>query len=171
MTPDEYLTSFVEGNLADCREEPGDLRRAFNAAVSASHLADTYYNYNLRHHPHRVESFSSLGTFVQRLADETNGGFRDLRCIANVYKHLYVGPAHLAYATILSGGALETVHSEDPDGAVAKVDAGYEPDREGVIGRLYVRYKRKDGTTGEFLPVLVSFVEYWYREFAFQTPP
>jgi hypothetical protein len=42
MTPYSFFEAFVEGNALDCHEDPGDVRRAFNAAVSASHVADQY---------------------------------------------------------------------------------------------------------------------------------
>lgn len=168
MTPDEYLESFVQGNLADCRQDPGDLRRAFNAAVSASHLADHYYNYNSRHHPERVEAYDSLGGFIEYLADETSGAFRDLRSISNVYKHLYTGPEHLSRATILSGGALASVRSNDPGDTVEEVDAEYEEGDDLRSGRLFVVFTRKDGSTSEFLPVLEAFMKYWYGAHAYE---
>lgn len=168
MTPEEYLESFVQGNLEDCQEEPGDLRRAFNAAVSASHLADHYYTYNRRHHPERVQAFGKVGNFVEHLANETSGAFRDLRSISNVYKHLYTGPQHLARATILSGGALASVRSDDPGDTVELVDAEYVEGPDVISGRLIVVFKRKDGSTSEFLPVLESFVTYWYGAHAYK---
>src|SRR5688500_10405805 len=89
MTPFEFLESFVQGNLEDCQEAPGSVRRAFNAAVSASHLADHWYSYNQRHNPQLVMGFKGLGNYVEHLCQETSGAFRDLRSVANAYKHLY----------------------------------------------------------------------------------
>lgn len=168
MTPHQYLESFVEGNARDCRVDPGDLRRAFNAAISASHLADNYYQYNSRQNPERLADYSSLGDFIEHLARKTSGAFRDIRSISNVYKHLYTGPRHLAHATILSGGAIEAVQSGDPDDTIDQVDAGYEEGDEPGNGRLFVRFTRKDGTTDEFLPVLESFLTYWYQTYAWE---
>jgi hypothetical protein len=42
LTPVQFLESFVEGNAWDYKENPGCIRRAFNASVTASHLADLY---------------------------------------------------------------------------------------------------------------------------------
>ncbi len=49
MTPPEYFDEFVEGNARDYREDTGSVRRAFNAAVSASHMADHTHEYSARH--------------------------------------------------------------------------------------------------------------------------
>ena len=89
MTPRQFFESFVEGNAEDYLEHPGDVRRAFNAAVSASHAADHYYEYHGRHRPQLIAAYTSLGTFVEHLCAKTDGAFRDIRSVSNAYKHLY----------------------------------------------------------------------------------
>lgn len=72
MKPEQFLESFVEGNLLDCEERPGDVRRAFNAAVATAHLADQYFNYNNIHNPGPLTrrelsnqfNFPRMNTFV-----------------------------------------------------------------------------------------------------------
>ena len=68
MTPSEYFESFVEGNRFDCHSDPGCIRRAFNAAVAASHLADHFFTFNSRHKPQSITSFSSIGPLVEHLS-------------------------------------------------------------------------------------------------------
>jgi len=48
MTPVQLFESFFEGNLLDCHDVPGDIRRVFNATVAVSHFADQYFKYNKR---------------------------------------------------------------------------------------------------------------------------
>lgn len=165
MNPDRFLEVFVQGNLWDCHDDPGDLRRAFNAAVSASHLADVYYEYNRRHDPAAVASFPRLRDFVEHLAMATSGDFRDLRSISNAYKHLYTAPHRRVHSTVLSGGALERVRIEAEDVEVDELESDYEGKSGDQAGRMFVRFKRKDGSTGEFLPVLQSFFDYWCQTY------
>ena len=142
MKPDEFLQAFVDGNLQDCRQEPGDLRRAFNAAVSAAHLADNYYNYYARHKPALVARFPKVGAFVEYLAEETDGAFRDIRSIANAYKHLYTNPGHLVHSTILSGGALASVFSSEDNAEIENLDDRYEEGPDGRCGRAQAAHTR-----------------------------
>jgi hypothetical protein len=165
MNPDRFLEAFVQGNLWDCQDNPGDLRRAFNAAVSASHLADIFYEYNKRHEPGTVAPFARLGDFVEHLAKATSGDFRDLRSISNAYKHLYTAPHLRVHSTVLSGGALERVRIEGNDVEVDELESDYEEKGGDEAGRVFVRFKRKDGSTAEFLPVLESFLDYWCRTY------
>lgn len=57
MTPYQFFEIFVEGNYEDCYQNPGCVRRAFNAAVSASQLADHYFNYFKVHDLSKVIDF------------------------------------------------------------------------------------------------------------------
>lgn len=170
MTPDRYLYSLVEGNLEDYRAQPGNLRRAFNAVVAVSHLADTYFAYQSRHNPSSVSSFQNFGSFLEHLNEDTEGAFRDVRSIANVYKHLYTAPEYLAHATVLSGGALVEVRVDGDGSEIAELDADYEDGQDGSYGREFVRFTRKDGSEEELLPTLEKVLKYWYQEYAFQTP-
>lgn len=156
MTPIEYFESFVEGNLRDCQEDPGSVRRAFNAAISASHLADHLHTFNQRHNPHVVTGFKEIGQFVEHLSQETSGAFRDVRSIANAYKHLYTDSSskYGAHSTVDSSGAITSL--ENLGGSdIVKVEETYGDISTSVV------FTRRDGSTVEFLPVLEKVVEYW----------
>ena len=161
MTPEEYLESFVEGNRSDCHDDPGCVRRAFNAAVSASHLADHFFTFNKRHAPEIVSAFNSIGTYVEHLSLKTNGAFRDIRSIANAYKHLYTDSESSldSYSTVNSSGAIDSIEINDSD--LTRVQEEYEENR-----RL-VTFAKKDGSIFEFLPVLDAVVDYWHTEIYF----
>jgi hypothetical protein len=158
MTPDEFLESFVEGNRSDCREAPGDVRRAFNAAVSASHLADQYFNYCERHNPKAVSAFGNLGAFVSHLRLRTNGAFTDIRSVSNAYKHLYTDVGRLSqHSSVSSCGSIESIElpgDENLRGLEEDYDRGGGPD-----GRVCVVLTRKDGSRAEFLPLLDTVVD------------
>lgn len=165
MTPEQYFDSFVLGNLGDCQDNPASLRRAFNAAVSASHLADHYFNFNSRHHPDRIQDYRSLSSFIEHLCAETNGSFRDLRSISNAYKHLYIEGRSVVNSTVLSGGTLEAIEYKGDDTNIAEIYDEYEEGPAVTDFRSFVQFRRKDGTVAQFLPVLESFVAYWSMNF------
>ena len=165
MTPDAFFAAFVEDNFVDYADNPGSIRRAFNAAVSASHLADHYFEFNRKHHPERVRQFESLGEFVEFICDKTDGAFRDVRSISNAYKHLYtdVNPRHAVHSSVASTGAVDciTFDYEDPDlSELREIEEHYEAGESGTK----VIYRRKDGRKLELLPVLEKVVEFW-RDF------
>jgi len=60
ITPVQLLESFFEGNLLDCHDVPGDIRRVFNATVAVSHFADQYFKYNKRHKSNLVSSYDTI---------------------------------------------------------------------------------------------------------------
>lgn len=160
MTPDEYFTAFVLGNQEDCAENPSCLRRAFNAAVSASHMADHYYAFNARHHPELVSQWPNTAAFVRHVIKETGEAFRDIRSISNAYKHLYEDRkrGRPAQWTVSSGGSLESVLFEGGNRPLQSMEADYgyaERDKFAVV------FRRRDGTRGEFLPELQRVIHYW----------
>lgn len=157
MTPDQFLESFVEANYNDCAENPGCVRRAFNAAVAASHLLDHYYTYYQRHDPQRVARFTSIGAFVERVSADTGGCFRDIRSIANAYKHLYTSTAW----SVSSAGAVEAIDLTGSDDLRSmEVDSDFVAD--GFSQRVV--YTRKDGTRLEFLATLGAVIDYFDRQ-------
>lgn len=155
MTPKEFFESFVEGNLEDCRESPGSVRRAFNAAVSASQLADQWHTYNQKQAPHLLADFQDFGLFVEHLTTATSGAFRDVRSIANAYKHLYTDARskYGKHAVIDSSGAIASVEIDDPELVRAEKEYGGSSSK--------VVFTRRDGSTLDFLPVLEKVVAYW----------
>ena len=156
MTPAEYFASFVEGNFEDCLSNPGCVRRAFNASVAASHLADHYFTFNARHHPSLVFAFPTIGPFVEHIDKGTGGAFRDIRSIANAYKHLYtdVSSQYAAHSTVSSAGSIDSIQLAD-DSDLEMVSEEYVEDRYTVV------FTRKDGTRHEFLPALERVVDFW----------
>jgi len=157
MTPEQFFESFVEWNLEDCFDKPGDIRRGFNAAVSVSHLADQYFTYAKRHRPDLVAQFQTLGEFVEHLSLKTAGAFRDVRSVSNVYKHLYTDVGKFSeHSTVASCGSIESLYlEEDEDIQALKKDDVRGDDQE---GRMCVIVKRKDGSQFELLPALESVV-------------
>ncbi|MFD0949915.1 hypothetical protein ACFQ0F_05855 [Paraperlucidibaca wandonensis] len=162
MTPTEFFESFVEGNAYDCNESPGCVRRAFNASVSASHLADHYFEFNHRHNPALVSGFSDIGKYAAHLSKETAGAFKDIRSIANAYKHLYTdsskGPS--VHSTVNSSGSIESVLISD-DEALSGLDEEYFHASSEAPARSAVVFRRKDGSQSEFLPALNVTIDYW----------
>jgi hypothetical protein len=161
MTPSNYFHSFVTGNVLDYLDNPGCVRRAFNAAVSASHLADHCYEYNRRHNPDRFSGFESMRAYLVHLGDATGGAFTDIRSISNAYKHLYTVLRGRAVGSVSSAGAIECISLEEE-----------APDEEPGITRVemefadagaYVQFTRRDGTVQHFQPVIVAVEEYWFR--------
>jgi len=163
MTPSEYYTAFVLGNQEDCIANPHCLRRAFNAAVSASHLADHYFAYNARHKPELASAYANNTAFVKHVVAATEGAFRDIRSVSNAYKHLYEErrdgrPAHWS---VSSGGSLESVQFEGASRPLQSVEVDYgASDQE----HDWVVFRRRDGTQGEFLPTLEKVVSFWNKE-------
>src|SRR5690554_6260173 len=131
MSPSQYFAAFVEPNSSDYRQYPGDIRLAFNAAISTSHFADHYFNFSKKHEPHRVAGFKTMGDFVEFLASETNGAFRDIRSMANAYKHLYNSDGPSAkYECINSCGSIEMLRIDGGD-EIVELDDGVVPSLEG----------------------------------------
>jgi hypothetical protein len=159
MTPDEYFEAFVQDNFIDYADNPGSIRRAFNAAVSASHLADHYYQFNRRNHPERVSQFRNLGDFVEFVCVETDGAFRDVRSISNSYKHLYtdVDPKKAVHSSVASTGAVECITFDYEDAELSEIEEAYEPGESGSK----VVYRRKDGRLLELLPVIDKVRGFW----------
>ena len=160
MNPEQYHTAFVLGNHEDCTANPACLRRAFNAAVSASHLADHYFSYNTRHAPQLVAQYPSNSAFLRSIEKATNGAFKDIRSIANAYKHLYEDrkAGKPANWSVSSGGSLESVEFEGRSRPVKSVEAAFA---ETADPDYRVIYRRRDGSLGEFLPTLTRVNNYW----------
>jgi hypothetical protein len=162
MDPEQYYTAFVLGNYEDCTTNPACLRRAFNAAVSASHLADHYFAYNKRHAPQLVAEYPSNSVFLRHIEKVTNNAFKDIRSIANAYKHLYEDrkAGKPANWSVSSGGSLESVQFEGRSRPVQSVEAEFA---ETANPDYRVIYRRRDGTLGEFLPTLAQVNDYWQK--------
>jgi hypothetical protein len=162
MTPLDYFEGFVRGNRDDCDNDPACLRRAFNAAVSATHLADHYYEYYFRRRPTLVRGQVDAQAFGHFVAGQTGGAYADIRSITNAYKHLYErkkrsGPQW----TIGSAGSLDLVEFAQSDKRLAHMMSDYQDDSQ---RRFVVIFRRRDGTQGEFLPTLDKVIDYWEQK-------
>jgi hypothetical protein len=162
MTPKQFFESFVEGNLIDCHYAPGDIRRAFNAAVAATHFADQYFRYNERHNPNLVSSYGTLGSFIRYLEFLTNNAFKDIRSISNAYKHLYTNTdkKKAAFSSINSLGAIESIQISDFEDLKC-IEEVYSNDKVTDQNQNQVVFTRKDGSISKFLPVLERVVEHF----------
>ena len=156
MTPEDYFDSFVKENYDDYWANKGSIRLAFNAAVSASHMADHYYYYNKKYDLLKVKSFNRLRDFINFLSVETNDCFRDIWSISNAYKHLY---ATNIYVTITSPGAIERISFLDPKSEIKDLSSNLieSQNDEKIV------YTRKDGTQIDFLPTLETVIKYWAK--------
>lgn len=166
MTPSQFFESFVEGNSDDCQGNPGCIRRAFNAAVAASHLADHNFTFNRRHRPEQVSRFLNLGDYVKHLVNQTGGAFRDIRSIANAYKHLYtdIDSRKAVYSSVSSSGSIELIELQCEDLNIGSISEEYMNHPVVPEFRSFVTFTRKDGTKSEFLPILNTVVDYWRTE-------
>ena len=163
MNPDQFFEAFVCGNYEDCEQYPGCVRRAFNAAVSASHLADHYFAYYVKCDKSKVRAFKSIGDFVEYLSSETNGCFRDIRSISNAYKHLYtsVNPRNAVHSSVSSTGAIESIDLDDAGEEIHKVEEHWTGGADDRNSESKVFFTRRDGKRIEFLPTLKAVVEFW----------
>ena len=152
MTPDEFLRTFVMENYYDFADHPGCVRPAFNAAIAASHMLDHYVKYDERHDKTKLKQYPGRRAYMAHVTKQTNGAFRDIRSIANAYKHLYVGEGH--HSSISSAGDIEELSIERGD--ISEI--GYDYEDSGVW------FTRKTGQRVELLPCLKAVVDFWERE-------
>lgn len=163
MTPVYFFDLFVLGNSEVCHENPGCLRRAFNASVAASHLADHYYTYNKCYKPTIVSNFKNIGEYVNYLTIETKGAFRDIRSIANVYKHLYtdIDPKKTNYNTVSSPAVIESIEIYKDGLEINLISTEFSPNS---TIQEKISFTRIDGSKSAFLPLLDVVVDYWKTE-------
>jgi hypothetical protein len=163
MTPVYFLELFVLGNSDDYHENPGCLRRAFNASLAASHLADHYLAYNRCFNPNLVSNFKNITEYVNYLALKTNEAFRDIRSISNAYKHLYTDsdPKRINYNTISSPGVIESIEIHVDDSEINLISTAFAPEST-IQEKIF--FTRIDGSKSEFLPILDVVVDYWKSE-------
>lgn len=163
MTPSHFFEAFVEGNCTDYMDHPGCVRRAFNVAVSASHLADHYFEFYKRTDPGRVATFASLGEFVAHVDASTSGAFKDMRSIANAYKHLYTFATgkRAAECSVSSAGSIEAIEFDGEDLEYVAKEYEHVPAADSLAGS-YVAVKKKDGTVLRFEVILQPVMDYWH---------
>lgn len=101
MIPHDYFINFVEENFDEWQKEPASIRKAFNVAVPAFHLADNYF---LRHNKEFAKRYREIEQFRAALSRRTRY-FRTIQGMATAYKHLYT---HVS-CEVMSGGAIAAV--------------------------------------------------------------
>lgn len=165
MVPDVYFELFVLANYDDCTENPGCVRRAFNAAVAASHLADHYYNYYKINDPSKVSAYHNIGDFIAYITKKTKGAFKDIRSISNAYKHLYTSTnkRFAPYSSISSTGAISRIYLNCAASSVESLfeDASPTTVEDDQPLDMSVIFTRKDGTSGNFQQSLKQIVDFW----------
>lgn len=153
MTPQDYYDAFVSENCRDFENNQDSVRHGFNASVSASHMADHYYEYYKKNDPEKIAQYGTLGGFLEHIVRRTDGAFRDIRSISNAYKHLYTGDNK--YSSINSAGTIDTMEIEDDE--ITEIHSEYNSE-----GRpTKVIYTTKDGTTKELLPQIKRVDDFW----------
>jgi hypothetical protein len=159
MTPYEFMDAFVVGNYEDFQDHPDCIRRGFNAAVSASHMADHYYEYMKRHDPTKVAKFRSDSNYIESLYKNPGECFRDVRSIANAYKHLYTKSS----CSISSAGSIDLVRFQIKGVSVKAVEQGWVSSQDaGGQESSKVIYRRRNGTSGNLLDALTQVRDYWH---------
>lgn len=157
MKPDEFFVAFVIGNYEDCKEHAYCVRRAFNAAVSASHLADHYFEYYKRNDPSKISKYKSIGKYIEYITQNTNNNFRDIRSIANAYKHLYTGSN--AYSSISSAGTIDAIQIDDEN----VTEVSQNPSTKNMNNYIVV-YITKTNEQHDLLSTLKSVIDFWENE-------
>ena len=156
MTPEEYYNTFVSGNYEDFKDHSGCVRRAFNAAVAASHLADHCYNFYSRNNASKIAHYKGIGEYIEHISQCTQGAFIDIRSIANAYKHLYESPKMEKFSTISSAGTIEAIPIKDEDVQEIYQNFIYEPSSSDAVF-----YTTKKGEHKEFILTLKTVIDYW----------
>jgi len=136
MNPLDYHDCFVCPNYQDFCEEENNVRKGFNAALSACHMADNYYNYYKANNPGKVSSFKQLKDFQVDLSSKTQY-FNDIQSIAIAYKHLYTSYSK-PHVTIESGGVITCIRIHGNN--AVEIDGCGTDDS----GKDIVIYTRKD---------------------------
>jgi hypothetical protein len=133
-TPRSFYELFVQPNYWDYEETPDDVRRGFNAALSAFQLADVFYAFYSREEPEVVRHWPKLKDFHIHLS-QIEPHFRTVQSVATVYKHLYATGGHYEVG---SPGAVWGVSIPNEEIELESEWRGSEAD---------VLVKRRDGTT------------------------
>ncbi|MGY2806396.1 hypothetical protein [Bradyrhizobium sp. USDA 4506] len=149
-TPDDYYSAFVWPNYEDYRQEPQDIRRGFNACVSASQLADIMIAYYETVDPARIATWTKANSRQPLRAlridlCKKEPYFSTIQSAATAYKHLHARGAHY---DLSSAGSLESVEIAP----IGSIDATYfEPD---------VIVRRRDGSEVSLKAALEAVVEH-----------
>lgn len=158
-TPEYFFNNFVMGNYCDFKKNPAEVRLGFNAVVSASHIADHYFYFNKKHNPNKVKAYRNIGSFVGFVSHNTQLLFKDIRSIANAYKHLYTldNPRTAIYSTIASPGTIETITFKNISPWIKEIREDLAED----LSTTRVVYTRTDGQQIILIETLEIIISFW----------
>jgi hypothetical protein len=151
MTPEDFYLGFLVENYEDWQQDRYSIRRAFNAAVSALHLADTYCLYHQRHSPTFLKKYGrrkGLERF-QKALFRREPHFKTIRDMATAYKHLYPG----ATCDVSSGGSIDAIRY--PGGEIVH-DVPDEPQ-----GHWEVLIRRRNAMAVKFSVAMDAVIAMW----------
>jgi len=158
-TPEYFFHFFVLGNYYEFKSNPGDVRSGFNSVLSAAHMADHYFYYNKKYNPDKVISFQNIASFVKFVSQKTKLGFKDVRSIANAYKHLYTldNPKTAIYSTVSSPGDIETITFQNKRSDIIEIREELAED----LSISKVVYTRTDGQQINLSDTLETVILFW----------
>lgn len=149
MTPTDFFDSFVLRNYEDFRNHENSVRLGFNAVISTFQLADHIYHYLNRHEPVKISAYPHKGKYFDYI-DKKCPAFKDIRSIANSYKHLYYKNVK---ASVASTGAVESV-----DFSAGGMRGIHTSSSEHVF------YKKKTGGKVKLITTIKKVIEFWEKE-------
>jgi hypothetical protein len=149
MTPYDFFDGFVLKNYQDWVDEPYSVRKAFNAAVSAFHLADHYFRYHRRSNAEFSKRYKHIGQFQAALTSQTPS-FKVIQDMANAYKHLYTR----ASCSVASGGSIESLTYGNQT-----IETDWQEDNGKWTGNIVIR--RRDKSVAGFAGAIQEIIEMW----------
>lgn len=158
ITPYDYFKNFIIDNYEDFKKESSSLRKAFNTVVPSSQLADIIYNYYYQRNNNLERQYPTIGSYIKKINNKTNYLFRDIRSIANAYKHLYTGieDKYSKYSSISSMGTIELISLED--NFIQEISKEHEKKMNIII------YTRKNGDKKKLEGALSHIIKFWENE-------
>lgn len=153
MNPHKYYEIFLRPNYEDFSADEGNVRKAFNAAISIVHMTDNYFNYFKKQGDSKTSSYENLRDF-QIYLSRCSPYFNDVQSIANAYKHLYPNSGN-DYVTVSSGGAVSAI--EVGEGDITTIDGLVKDDS----GNFIVVYRKKDGAAVRLKTALDEVIKVW----------
>ena len=97
-TPRSFYALFVAPNFYDYLDDPTDIRRGFNASVSAFQLADIMYAFYKKNDPSKISLWPKKRDLLIDLGKRERL-FITIQSVATAYKHLYTDGAHYEVAS------------------------------------------------------------------------
>jgi hypothetical protein len=152
MNPYDFYSAFVQENYYDFSNEPDNIRKGINAAVSAFHMADHYFNYYKRNDPSKIAPYNKRADFLRHIEGRSRY-FVDIQSIANAYKHLYLDSSQ-SYVSIASAGCIESIIFEQDN---ITVDGCGQDDK----GNFIVIYTTTSSQKVKLLEALKDVVNMW----------